>query len=392
MDARCSGPLSGVRVLDLTAMLAGPYTTMLLSDLGADVVKIEPPSGDITRASGPTRSEDGPAALGGYFQSINRGKSSLVMNLRDEVVRDQFLDLVRRADVLVENYSTGVMDRLQLGYETLREVNPRLVYGALRGFGDPRSGESPYSDWPAFDVVAQAMGGYMSITGTEEGTPLKSGPGIGDIFPGTLLAVGVLAALRHVDRTGEGQLIDIAMMDAMVALCERAVYQYSYLEHVAGPLGNSHPLLYPFDVFRTKDGWMALAGNKDHHWAIIAAAMERPDLIDDTRYRTNGARVENRATLAPIIESWIGGRTNHELIEELGGRVPLGPVKNMAELFADPHVLARRMLVQVEQPDASSPVTIAGVPLKFSATPAEVRGRGPLLGEQTVTDIVDRWS
>ncbi|WP_375000764.1 CaiB/BaiF CoA transferase family protein [Aeromicrobium sp. CTD01-1L150] len=392
MPASSEGPLAGVRILDLTAMLAGPYSTMILSDLGADVVKIEPPSGDVTRGSGPRRPGDGPRALNGYFQSINRGKSSLVMDLREPATRETFLDLVRRADVLMENYSTGVMDRLDLSYETLHEENPRLVYGALRGFGDPRLGRSPYADWPAFDVVAQAMGGHMSITGTNDGHPIKSGPGIGDIFPGTLLAVGVLAALRHVERTGQGQFVDVAMMDSMIALCERAVYQYSYLDQVAGPIGNSHPLLYPFDVFESNDGWIALAGNKDSHWAIIAEAMERPDLVTDDRYSTNNARVQNRATLAPIVEEWVRAHTNAQLVEMFGGRVPIGPVKNTADLFDDPHVHARQMLVEVEQPDSSTPVTIAGVPLKFSTTPAHVRGRGPHLGEQTPDEIAQRWS
>src|SRR5215471_2217611 len=222
------GPLEGLRVVDLSLMLAGPYASMLLADLGADVVKVEPPRGDSTRATGPFRPGDGPEALGGYFQSVNRGKRSVVLDLKNPADRGRFVALVRVADVLVENYSAGVMDRLGLGYERLAAENPRLVYGAIRGFGDPRSGASPYQDWPAFDVVAQAMGGFLSITGTAEGTPVKAGPGIGDLFPAVLLALGVTSAVYQARHTGRGQFVDVAMYDAVLSLCERMVYQYSY--------------------------------------------------------------------------------------------------------------------------------------------------------------------
>src|SRR5207248_2688713 len=219
------GPLNGLRVVDLSMMLAGPFATMLLAELGADVVKIEPPRGDGTRATGPFREEDGPEGLGGYFQSVNRGKRSVVLDLKQPSARDRLIELVRTADVLVENYSVGVMDRLGLSYERLSAENPRLVYACIRGFGDPRSGASPYVGWPAFDVVAQAMGGYLSITGTAEGSPVKAGPGVGDIFPAALLALGVVAAVDHMRLTGEGQFVDVGMVDAVLLLCERMVYQ-----------------------------------------------------------------------------------------------------------------------------------------------------------------------
>src|SRR4051794_4817072 len=186
-------------------MLAGPYATMLLADLGADVVKVEPPHGDLIRAVGPFRAGAGENRLGGYFQSVNRGKRSVVLDLKAADGRSRFLELVAHADVLAENFSAGVMDRLGLGYETLAEVNPRLVYAAIRGFGDPRTGSSPYGSWPAFDVVAQAMGGFLSVTGTTDGQPIKSGPGIGDLFPAALLALGIVSAVRHTEHTGEGQ-------------------------------------------------------------------------------------------------------------------------------------------------------------------------------------------
>jgi len=391
MTAQSPGPLQGVKILDLTAMLAGPYATMLLADLGADVVKVEPPDGDNTRAVGPFRDGDAPEGLAGYFQSINRGKRSVVLNLRDERDKTAFLELVKTADVVVENYSAGVMKRLGLDYEVLAAVNPRLVYGTLRGFGDPRSGESPYTNWPAFDVVAQAMGGFLGITGTPDGTPIKSGPGVGDIFPGTLLALGIVSAVRHAEHTGVGQFVDIAMYDAVLALCERAVYQHSYTGVVPKQQGNSHPLLYPFDIMQTADGWIAIAANKEPHWKILVDEIGHPELTTDPRYSTNAERAIHNAELRPIVEPWIRARTNAELVALFGGRIPIGPVNSIADIFADPHAKVREMLVEVPQPGSDKPVTIAGAPIKLSATPAAVRGRAPLLGEQNPTDILGEW-
>ena len=385
------GPLHGIKVLDFTAMLAGPYATMLMADLGADVVKVEPPAGDITRASGPRRATDGPEGLTGFFQSINRGKRSIVLNLRDPDDKSTVLELVKTADVVVENYRAGVMDRLGLNYEVLAEINPRLVYGTLRGFGDPRSGESPYTSWPAFDVVAQAMGGFLGITGTTDGTPIKSGPGIGDIFPGTLLALGIVSAVRHAEHTGVGQFVDIAMYDAVLALCERAVFQHSMTGEIPKQQGNSHPLLYPFDIIQTADGWIALAANKDPHWAIVADAMGRPELATDPRYATNLGRARSNQELRAIVEPWIRQHSTATLIEMFGGRIPIGPVNSIADIYADPHVKAREMLVDVPQPGSNDPVTVAGVPLKFSVTPALIRNRAPILGENNATDILSEW-
>lgn len=387
------GPLHGVRILDLTQMLAGPFTTMLLADLGADVVKVEPPAGDTTRAVGPFRAgDDLGLALGGYFQSVNRGKRSVVLNLKTAEGTEQLLDLVRVCDVVVENFSAEVMDRLGVPYERLAEVNPRLVYGALRGFGDRRTGASPYQSWPALDVVAQAMGGFLGITGTADGNPIKSGPGIGDIFPGTLLALGIVAAVRHAEHTGEGQFVDVSMYDAVLALCERLVYQHSYLGVVPRPDGNSHPLLSPFDILPTRDGWVALAAPGDHHWTHLAKAMGRPELADDDRYRTNRNRVAHREQVRALLLNWLTELDTNEVIDLLGGTVPVGAVNDAAAIFADPHVAARGMLAQVEQPGSDEPVTIAGSPIKFTRTPAHVRGRGPRLGEDDVTALLEEWA
>ena len=223
-----TGPLAGTRVLDLTQALAGPFCTMLLADLGADVVKVEPPQGDMTRYGGPFTREDTEQAYGGYFASINRNKRGVVLDLKTDLGREAVRRLAARADAVVENYKAGVMDRLGLGYESLRDLNARLVYGAIRGFGDPRTGTSPYLDWPAFDVVAQAMGGAVGMTGTAEGATFRCGPSIGDLYPATLAALGITAAVHHAARTGEGQFLDVAMYDGVLALCEAIVYRYSY--------------------------------------------------------------------------------------------------------------------------------------------------------------------
>jgi crotonobetainyl-CoA:carnitine CoA-transferase CaiB-like acyl-CoA transferase len=373
-------------------MLAGPYATMLLADLGADVVKVEPPSGDNIRRVGPFRDGDGPEALGGYFQSDNRGKRGVVLDLKTEDGRADFLELVRHADIVAENYSAGVMDRLGLGYEQLRAINPRLVYAAIRGFGDPRSGRSPYAEWPALDVVAQAMGGFLSITGTVEGMPIKSGPGIGDLFPATLLALGIVSAVHDAQRTGEGQFVDVAMYDAVLSLSERIVFQYSYTGEIPGRQGNSHPLLCPFDIFPTADGWVALAAASDRHWRAIAETIGRPDMADDPLYRHNEGRSRNSRDVRDAIEAWLGTTTTDEAVSQLGGHVPIGPVNDAGAIFADPHTEARQMLARVEQPGSDRPVTIAGQPIKMTKTPSEVNRRAPLLGEHDPREIASQWA
>ena len=221
--AKPFGALQDLRIIDLTQMLAGPYGTMMLADHGAQVIKIEPPEGDMTRKAGPFREDDAQKVLGGYFQSVDRNKLSVCLDLKTQGGRAAFKVLVRDADAVTENFRAGVMERLGVGYEVLRDINPRIVYGALRGFGDTRTGASPYVDWPAFDVVAQAMGGIMAITGPDGRTPTKVGPGVGDIIPGMMLAFGVLAAVHHARRTGQGQFVDVSMVDAVLAVCERTI-------------------------------------------------------------------------------------------------------------------------------------------------------------------------
>ncbi|MEQ8497471.1 MAG: CoA transferase [Gammaproteobacteria bacterium] len=377
-----NGALEGVVVLDLTQMLAGPFCTMILADHGADVIKIEPPAGDMSRGMGPYLPQDTARQHGGYFHSINRNKRSVVLDLKNADDRDAFLALAAEADVVVENYRQGVMERLGLGYETLKGINPKLVYATIRGFGDRRSGASPYADWPAFDIVAQAMSGFMAMTGPP-GEPMKAGPGVGDLVPGLMCAFGVVAAVRHAELTGEGQFVDVGMVDAMIALCERNVYRYSFGGAVSKPEGNDHPLVAPFSIYAAADGWMAIGCPTDWHWRELVAVMGRDELAADARFASNELRVNNATELRAIITAWSASRTKQELTELLGGRVPAGPVNDITDIVGDPHAAARDMLPEVELPGLGTRAALAGVPVHFSATPGRVRHAGPALGEHS---------
>jgi crotonobetainyl-CoA:carnitine CoA-transferase CaiB-like acyl-CoA transferase len=382
-----NGPLHGLRVLDLTRALAGPYCTMLLADLGADVVKVESPEGDLTRAAAPL--PEG-APFGGYFQSVNRNKRSVVLDLKSQDGRDVLLSLVPHASAVVENYRTGVMDRLGLSYELLREVNPAIVYGSVRGFGDPRGGESPYTDWPAFDVTAQAWGGFMGITGAADGTPQQAGPGVGDIFPGTLLALGIVSALLHARQTGEGQYVDVAMYDGVLAMCERIVPVYSYTGEVPRPQGNAHPQFCPFGIFPASDGHVSIAAPTNNHWRALCEIIGRDDLGIDDRFKNVVVRIQHRDEVVALLSDWTRTRTRAEVVEALGGRVPVGPVNTVEDIVADPHIAARDMLAEVEQPGLDRPVTVPNNPIKLTATPSGVRRRAPLLGEHT-EEVLEQW-
>lgn len=377
------GALQGIRVLDLTQMLAGPYGTMMLSDHGAEVIKIEPPHGDMTRVSGPWFADDEERTHGGYFQSVNRNKKSVVLDLKTDAGKEAFRELVKGADVVVENFRLGVMENLDLSYEALSKINPRLVYGCLRGFGDSRTGKSPYAEWPAFDVVAQAMGGIIGITGPDPQAPTKIGPGVGDIIPGMHLAFGILAALLHVRATGEGQFVDVAMTDSILATCERMVYQQSISGHVAGPEGNRHPFICPFGMFPASDGYVTIATPHQHMFDSLCDLLECPHLKDDERYNHPGKRGQHQDELIADLSAVTKTMSKAEIARRLGGRVPFGPVMRADEIAGDPHFQARGMLAEVEQPGQDAGLTIAGVPVKLTRTPGGVTRRGPFLGEDT---------
>ena len=375
-----SGPLTDVRVIDLTAALAGPFCTMLLADLGADVVKVEPPAGDFTRGGGPFTKGDSERNYGGYFASVNRSKRSIVVDLQQEEGRDTLRALVAGADVVVENFRVGVLDKLGVGYEALAAINPRLVYGAVRGFGDPRTGESPYASWPAFDVVAQAMSGIVSSTGEPGTIGTRVGPSVGDIYPATLLALGLVSAVYEARRSGTGQFVDVAMYDALVAMCEETVYRWSYWGRHDEPHGNMHPIHIPFGIFETADGAVSLAA-ATNHWPILCELIGRPELADDERTRDNRARNKHRALVLEVVGEWLLERTTAAVLDVLGGRVPVGPVNNNEMLFEDPHLEAREMLVALQTPGAERPAVYANCPIKFSRTKSGANRRAPLLDE-----------
>jgi crotonobetainyl-CoA:carnitine CoA-transferase CaiB-like acyl-CoA transferase len=390
IDGR-TGPLSDLRIVDCTQALAGPFGTALLADLGADVVKIEPPRGDMARILPPLPKDFAPPAMGstagcdygGYFASINRNKRSVVLDLTKEADRASFLELVDTADAVIENSRVGVMDRLGVGYETCRARNPRIVYAAIRGFGDPRTGESPYAQWPAFDIVAQCMGGLVGITGPTGTAGFPSGSSVGDIFPGTLMALGVVSAVHAAKRTGQGQFLDVSMVDAVLALCETIVVNYSYAKRTLGARGSGHPSLCPFDVYETSDGAVAIAAPMENHWGALCTIVGRPDLVSDERTKDVGRRSANRDFVNGILLAWTRTKTKREVVELLGGQVPVGPVNTAPDLFADPHVAARDMLAEMELPGENHRVVVANTPIKFTTTPAGVYRRPPLLGEHT---------
>ncbi len=377
------GALDGLKVVDLTRMRAGPDATMLLADQGATIIKIEPLEGDGTRDIGPYLPADRDQRCSGYFQSINRNKFSIALDLRQAQGKRILLALAAEADVLVENFRVGVMERLGLAYESLAEANPRLVYAAVRGFGDPRTGESPYVDWPAYDVVAQAMGGIMSITGPAAGEPLKVGPGVGDIVPAMYATIGILSAVRHAERTGRGQFLDVAMYDGVLALCERIVYQHDFAGLTPGPEGNGHPLLCPFGLFPAQDGWVSIACPADPFWQTLSRIMGSPELGDDERYATNAARVSHRDQVVAAVTAWTERHAKAELGRLLGGRVPFGPVNTIDDILADAHVAVRGMLAEPELGHGLGTARIVDTPIRMTATQGGVRRPAPGLGEHT---------
>lgn len=375
------GALQGLRVIDMTLMLAGPYASMMLADQGAEVIKIEPLEGDYVRSVGPYHPDDKLRSFGGYFQSVNRNKLSISLNLKEPEAREILLDLVRSADVLVENYRAGVMDRLSLSYETLRAVNPKLVYAAVRGFGDPRTGASPYVNWPAYDVVAQAMGGLMGITGADADSPTKVGPGVGDIVPAMLCAFGILAAVYRTRETGRGQFVDVSMADAILALCERIVYQHSYENKVPRPEGHRHPFLTPFGIVPCRDGHITLACHTDALWARLCELIGCPELSADPRLNTELARRENAGLVYDAIAQFTMHHTKSELLHIFGGHVPFSPVNTIAEIKDNRHFAARNMIVELDHPGCNRPMSVAGVPIKMTETPGGITRRAPLLSE-----------
>ena len=382
-DRAPDGALDGVRIVDLTQMLAGPYCTMMLADQGAEIIKVEPLDGDHTRIIGPYHIDDKLRAFGGYFASVNRNKHSIAIDLKQPEGREIVMKLCETADAVVENYRGGVMDRLGLSYEAIRERNPKLVYATIRGFGDARTGKSPYSDWPAYDVISQAMGGIMAITGPDKDTPMKVGPGVGDIVPAITCAFGIVSAIFRAHKTGKGQFVDVGMVDAILAICERVMHQHSYAQTLPVPEGNHHPLLCPFGMFPAKDGAVTIAAHADQHFPILCRLIGKPEFVGDPRFVDVQSRRANQDVIIKAVSDFTHQRTKQELLAHLGGQVPFSPVYNVRDIVADPHFKARDMLPWVPHPGLDREVQIAGVAVKMTETPGRVRHRAPLLGEHT---------
>lgn len=367
--------LDNIKVLDLTRVLAGPYATMILGDLGADIIKIEMPgTGDDSRAFGPYVKDES-----AYFMSLNRNKRSITLNLKSEKGKETFLEMVKKADVVVENFRPGTMEKLGLGYDYLSQVNPKIIYAASSGFGHT----GPYSQRAAYDSVVQAMGGIMSITGEKGGKPVRVGSSIADINSGLFTAIGILAALNNRHETGKGQKVDVAMLDSLVAILENAVARYVVTGEAPKPGGNRHPSIVPFEPFDTKNGEVVVAAGNDVLWAKFCEVLGKEELINDERFATNPLRNENYDQLRPLIAEPMKEKTTEEWLEILDkAGVPNGPINTIDKVLQDPQVIAREMIVEVEHPVAGN-LKMPGVPIKLSDTPGSVRTPAPLLGQHT---------
>ena len=370
-----AGPLKGIRVLDLTRILAGPYATMILRDLGAEVIKIEQPGvGDEARDFGPFKND-----FSLYFMSVNRGKKSITLNLKSPRGKELFLELVKGSDILVENFRPGTMEKLGLDYESLKTHHPSLLYAACSGFGQT----GPYATRGAYDMIIQGMGGIISITGEPDRPPVRVGTSIGDITSALFTAIGILSALRHRDQTGEGQLIDVGMLDCQVAILENAMVRYFSTGDIPRPLGRRHPAITPFEIFESADGYVVIAIGNNELWRKFCEHVDHPELIDDDRFDTNALRTENHESLFPILAEIMCRRTTDEWVEALEAiGVPCGPVNTVDKVANDPQVLARDMIAEVEH-DTTGTVQIPGIPIKLSETPGQIDAPAPNLGEHT---------
>jgi CoA:oxalate CoA-transferase len=363
-------------VLDLTRVLAGPYAALMMAELGARVIKIEPPEGDDARRYGPFITGENGAAKSGYFMSINRDKESIALDLKSDGDRRTFEALLSRADVLIENYRGGTMEKLGYGWDSLKDKHPRLVYAAVTGFGHT----GPYAARPAYDMVVQAMGGIMSLTGHPGGAPTRVGTSVGDLTAALFGTVGIASALYDREKTGHGQKVDVGMLDCQVAILENAIARYVATGEVPGPLGTKHPSIAPFAAFKTKDNYIVIAAGNDALFARMAKVLGHEDWSRDPRFATNPSRVEQLDTLHAEMESALAARSAKEwlaLLEAEG--VPCAPINDIAAVMADPQVHARNMIVAADDPDLGS-VRMQGNPIKLSAyKDPSTRGTAPNL-------------
>lgn len=373
--------LEGIRVVDLSHVLAAPTTTMILADLGAEVIHIEPEHGDDAREYGPFIGGHN-KNRSGYFISLNRNKKSLVLNLKTDKGKEILRGLIERSDIVVENFRPTTMKKLGFDWERVHEINPRAIYCSICGFGHDSLPEN--ASRPAYDMVAQAYSGIMSITGPEGGPPCRVGSSIGDILAGHQAAIGILAALVYRQQTGRGQYLDMAMVDGLFSVLENAVARYLNAGETPEPMGSTHPAITPFQGFRANDNsWIIAAVGNDNLWAKYCAVIQRDDLVHDPRFKTNPLRTENRNQLTPILQTEMEKKTTGEwcrIFEKAG--IPYSPINSIADICNDPHIAHRDMLVEIDQPGVGK-MRICGSPFKLSETPGQVNSPAPLLGEHS---------
>lgn len=368
-------PLQGIRVLDLSRVLAGPYCTMVLGDLGAEVIKVEPPEGDETRGWGP------PFAGGesAYYLCVNRNKRDMVVNLKTEDGKNILRDLAKQSDVLVENFRPGTLEKFGMDYESAHELNPRLVYCSITGFGQTGS----MRDKPGYDFMIQAMGGLMSITGEPEGEPMKAGVAVADLFAGQNAVIAILAALQARHLTGAGQHLDISLFDSELGWLANVASNYLISGKLPKRHGNAHPNIVPYQSFQASDGWFAIAVGNDRQFVRLCEMLGRPKIAVDERFATNSGRVQNRDELITLLKSIFMTRSASEWLTALEeAEIPCGPINNLEQVFSLPLVKEREMLVKMEHPTIGE-LPLVGSPLKMSETPVEYRLPPPLMGEHT---------
>ncbi len=367
--------LEGLKVLDLTQAYNGPFCTTMLADHGAEVIKIEPVGGDQCRSWGPMDEKSGES---GYYAFLNRNKKGCTLNLKNDKAREMFYKLVKDADVVVENFKGGVTKRLKIDYETLKNINPKIIYASGSGFGQ----YGPITHRPCYDIVAQSMGGLVNLTGFPDTPPTKVGPSIADNTTGLMLCIGVLLALYHREKTGEGQQVDVSMFDTIFSLLENAIVNYTMTGEIPQRQGNIDPSIAPFDIFEARDGYIAIGVGNDRLFQEFCQVIGHKELLDDPRYETNELRCKNyKQGLQQTIQNWIGQKTKKE-VEEIfdKGGIPCGPVLNMKEAIEHPHIQAREMMVHCEHPTIGE-MYFQGCPVKLSKTPPAVAAPAPLLGQ-----------
>lgn len=368
------GALEGITVLDLTRVLAGPFASMMMADMGANVIKIEETGkGADCRQMGPFL--NGESA---YYMNLNRNKKGMSLNLKSPKGKQIFKDLVKKADVVLENYRPGTMAKLGLGYDVLKEINPGIIYAAVSGFGQ----YGPYSKRPGYDIISQAMSGLMSTTGWPGGDPTRSGTAMGDVLGGLSVTIGILSAIYNRSHTGRGQVVDVALVDSAVASLEIINMIYLVENRLPQRIGNRYESVYPYDSFQAKDDLVIIGGGNDKLWSIFAKHIGHPELADHPDYAKTRDRVKNHVAVKQIVEEWTKTKTVAEIVDELlAAGVPSAPIYNIAQVVADPHIAgAREMFVDTVHPKAG-PIKITGSHIKFSETKSSIRTTSPSLGE-----------